>query len=157
MPLLLQISIFSLIFMSSHDLIHSYQNNSIVKHYCGSSLSGALFSVCKKSGFVAHFSPRAEINRKFNCLHFTLLWFKYFVDNFNSSQYRLLLGSTRGIIDECCMNPCSKDQLIQYCQKKFARISITKKRCAHPENHYNTQLIIITMKSLIAGSELSIL
>ncbi|XP_046443869.1 insulin-like growth factor I [Daphnia pulex] len=97
--LLLQVLTFWVTLTSSYGLIYLYPNNSIAKHYCGSSLSGALFSACKKSGFVAHFSPRSEFNR-----------------------------STRGIIDECCMNPCSNDQLIQYCQKKFARISISKKR-----------------------------
>lgn len=77
----------------------SYLNNSISKHYCGSSLSGALFSVCRKHGFVTHFTPRAEFNR-----------------------------TTRGIIEECCINPCTKDQLSQYCQKKITRISVLIKR-----------------------------
>lgn len=77
----------------------SYPNNSISKHYCGSSLSGALFSVCRKHGFVTHFTPRVEFNR-----------------------------TTRGIIEECCINPCTKDQLSQYCQKKITRISVLIKR-----------------------------
>ncbi|XP_057369989.1 insulin-like growth factor I, adult form [Daphnia carinata] len=77
----------------------SIPNNSIPKHYCGSSLSGALFSVCRENGFVTHFTPRTEFNR-----------------------------TTRGIIEECCINPCSEDQLSQYCQKKIARISIPIKR-----------------------------
>lgn len=38
------------------------------------------------------------------------------------------LGTTRGIIEECCINPCTKDQLSQYCQKKITRISVLIKR-----------------------------
>ncbi|KZS03497.1 Uncharacterized protein APZ42_033680 [Daphnia magna] len=38
------------------------------------------------------------------------------------------LGTTRGIIEECCINPCTKDQLSQYCQKKITKISVLIKR-----------------------------
>jgi hypothetical protein len=145
--LLLQVLTFWVTLTSSYGLIYLYPNNSIAKHYCGSSLSGALFSACKKSGFVAHFSPRSEFNRKLMLVLYNSI---QFVDNISHSHLHLISGSTRGIIDECCMNPCSNDQLIQYCQKKFARISISKKRCASclKTNANATKLTIITIKKL---------
>ncbi|KAI9565845.1 hypothetical protein GHT06_009642 [Daphnia sinensis] len=52
----------------------------------------------------------------------------YFLINSTLLTVNAHLGTTRGIIEECCINPCSKDQLTQYCQKKIARISIPMKR-----------------------------
>lgn len=69
-----------LVTVSYYGPILSYSNNSTLKHYCGSSLSGALFSVCRKNGFATHFSPRAERNRKF-------LLVQFFVDQFKSFDH----------------------------------------------------------------------